>query len=396
MRSRMRGGFVVACVVLAATACTFDRQVIAVPVSQVVVHGVLDPGDTLVDVLVERTLTGTITVPRQPRYDILDPINTSGGVPARGAQVSITGPAGVTPGLEVRYPGKPATYGAGRYVFRRLVVQPGGKYTLNIRTADGIVVTGSTLVPMFTPDLSAPVPFGGLFRRDLDTLDVTWSSVPNARTYGLRVESPFGAFQLFSDSTHVRLAGNLRNLFAEQLPRVFIPGFQQVATVYAADTNFFDYYRSRNDPFTGSGIINRLEGGIGLFGSTVTITSRMVEVTQATTDPSFEGRYQLVGGSAAARAFVNTILIYVETPATAILGASLSGWYSPDPVGYSHDGILGTRDADRIELHFLTNQNARIERATFIGKQSNDSLSGTLTSVNGFAEQVVFRKLATP
>ena len=289
------------CAALMVAACTFDKQVIAVPLSKVVVHAVLDPRDTLVDVLVERSLTGTITVPKVP-YDPFDPINTSGGVPAKGAQVSITGPDGTTRGLEVTYPHTSSNYGAGRYVFRRMIIRPGGKYTLNIRTADGIVVTGTTLVPNFVQDpfASVPIPFRP-FYRDRDTLRLSWSTVPNARTYGLRFESPFGAFQLFSDSTTYRVPGMLRNLFASELPRLFIPGFQQYYAVYAADTNFFDYYRSRNDPFTGSGIINRLEGGIGLFGSTVTITSDYVDVSQATTEPVFEGNYELVQGTVQAK-----------------------------------------------------------------------------------------------
>ena len=392
MRAPVRGRWIAACVLLAATACTFDQQVIASPPSQVVVHAVLDPGDTLVDVLVERTLSGALTVPKD-RFDPLDPINTAGGVPARGAQVSITGPDGTSRGIEVTYPGKVSSYGAGRYVFRAFIVRPGGKYTLNIRTADGIAVSGSTLVPTFTPNPATPVVVGGVFRRDRDTLSVDWLPVPIARTYGVRVESPFGAFQLFSDSTHLTLAGNLRNFFAEQLPRVFIPGFQQTITVYAADTNFFDYYRSRNDPFTGSGIINRLEGGIGLFASTVTISSRTVDVTQALTDSSFEGDYELVQGSVQARTFVDIMRLYIETPAAGPIGASLSGWYARDRRVTARDGIAGARDGERIELRFLVNQNAQQRLVTFTGRQSHDSLIGNYSGVSGI---VAFRKRATP
>ncbi len=390
MRAFLSARLLGACVLVAVTACTFDQQVIAVPPSGVVVHGVLDPGDTLVDVLVERSLSGAVTVPKV-RYDPLDPINTAGGVPAKGAQVSITGPDGTAQGLEVTYAGKSSTYGAGRYVFRRMIVRPGGKYALNIRTVDGIVVTGSTLVPKY---VSSPgdLVFFRMFPRDHDTLALSWLPVPSARTYGVRVESPFGAFQLFTDSTKLRLAGNLRNIFASDLPRVFIPGFQQAITVYAADTNFFDYYRSRNDPFTGSGIINRLQGGIGLFGSTVVISSGEVDVTQAFTDSSFEGDYEFVQGSIQARAFVDIMRLYIETPGTAT--ASYSGWYSRDRKLFtSRDGVAGARDGDRIELQFLVNQSAQQHLVTFIGKQSHDSLIGNFSGVSGI---VAFRKRATP
>jgi hypothetical protein len=33
------------------------------------------------------------------------------------------------------------------------------------------------------------------------------------------------------------------------------------------DTNYYDFVRSRSDPFTGRGFLNHLEGGIGVFGS---------------------------------------------------------------------------------------------------------------------------------
>jgi hypothetical protein len=388
MRAPLRGRGIVVGAVLAASACTFDRQVIAVPPSEVIVHAVLDPGDTLVDVLVERSLSGAITVPNV-RYDPLDPINTAGGVPARGAQVSITGPDGTTPGFEVRNIFKPPTYGAGRYVFRGLKVRPGGRYALNIRTADGIVVTGSTVVPTFVLDPSSSIRSPG-FRRDRDTLSLSWKVVPNARAYGMRINSPFGAFQLFSDSTQLKVAGTLRNVFANDLPRVFIPGFQQSYAVYAADTNFFDYYRSRNDPFTGSGIINRLQGGIGLFGSTVTIYSWYVDVTQGTTEAALEGDYELVEGG---RFFVDVMRLYVETPATATSGASLSGWYSRDRAFAGRDGIIGTRNGDTIKLRFLNNQDPQDELVTFVGRQSNDSLIGNFSGVPG---TVAFRKRATP
>ena len=377
-----------ACAVVAVSACTFDVRTIAVPPSEVVVHGVLDPADTLVAVLVERSLSGAVTVPKV-RYDPLDPVNSGGGVPARGAQVSITGPDGAIPGFEVAYPGKPSTYGAGRYVFRRLAVRPGRRYTLDIRTADGLVVTGATLVPTFiTPPLGAPlIPFS----RDRDTLRLTWNAVPNARTYGLRVESPFGAFQLFVDSTKVNLPGDLRNIFATDLQRVFIPGFRQAYTIYAADTNFFDYYRSRNDPFTGSGLINRLQGGIGLFGSTVVIASRTADVTQPTIDAAFEGAYELVQGSTQARAFVDVMRLYVETPGTT--RAALSGWYSRDRNAAARDGVVGTRDGSRIELGFLVDQSAAQHLVTFVGRQSSDSLIGAYEGVPGI---VAFRKRAIP
>ena len=118
---------------------------------------------------------------------------------------------------------------------------------------DGAEVSGSTVVP----DIS-PVVAGSrvdVFNRDRDSVRLTWRSATGARSYLVRVESPFGAFLQFTDSTNVTLDGELRNYFASSLERVFIPGFRQRVSIAAVDSNYFDYYRSRNDPFTGSGII---------------------------------------------------------------------------------------------------------------------------------------------
>ena len=71
--------------------------------------------------------------------------------------------------------------------------------------------------------------------RDHDALIAQWTRVPNARSYAVRVESPFGPFFLFTDSTAIRLTGDLRNLFAGDLQRVFIPGFRQDMIVAAVD-----------------------------------------------------------------------------------------------------------------------------------------------------------------
>ena len=113
--------------------------------------------------------------------------------------------------------------------------------------------------PTSTP--SSPGSRLDLFNRDRDSLRLTWRSVVARAAIWCASNSPFGAFLLYTDSTHITLKGDLRNYFASSLERVLIPGFRQRVSVAAVDSNFFDYYRSRNDPFTGSGIINNLDGG---------------------------------------------------------------------------------------------------------------------------------------
>lgn len=383
--------FLGACMVIGAAACTFDEKVIAVAPTQIVVHAVLDPGAIQQEVLVERTLSGSVLINDDRRFDALDPINTGYGVPVTKAQVSISGPDGTLAGSEIQYADPAKTYGAGRYVFKtdplKYPIRPGARYTLTVRTTDGSIVTGATVVPNTAPFTQVTGALLLPFNRDRDTLTLNWHAVPAARMYGLRIESPFGPFLLFSDTTHLQLAGNLRNVFASDLQRLFIPGFQQTYTVFAVDTNYFDYYRSRNDPFTGTGIINRLQGGIGLFGSSVVIGARTLDVTQQPVEPALEGDYERAQGPP----IVDVMRLYVETPGTTF--ASLSGWYSRDRKLTARDGIAGARDGTRIELQFLVNQDSRQGIATFVGTQVGDSLVGAYTGVAG---RVVLKKRVAP
>jgi hypothetical protein len=384
--SLARLGAVALCVV---AACTFDEKAVAVQPPQVVVHAVLDPGTQAQEVLVERSLSGAVDIRKSVRFDSEDPINTGGGIPVTGAQVTISGPDGTLTGFEAPVTGRPASYSSGRYLvvfgagaeFASPPLRRGVRYQLRVRTPDGTEVTGSTVVP----DINA-VGAGSrvdLFNRDRDSVRMTWRTVTGARSYLLRVESPFGAFLQFIDSTNVTLKGDLRNYFASSLERVFIPGFRQRVTVAAVDSNYFDYYRTRNDPFTGSGIINNLEGGIGVFGAAVNIGTRTVDVVQDPREPSLEGLWD---GAGSPRPFLDVFRLYVETPGEP---AALSGWYSRNRAGGVLEGMVGTRTKGRVVLEFLANQASADTVAVFSGEQRGDSLVGTFNGVTG---RVVFLK----
>ena len=375
--------------VLVSSACTFDQQSLAVQPSQVVVHAVLDPGTMMQEVLVERTLSGAANIPEDLRFDPDDPINTGGGIPIGGAEITITGPDGSIRGFEQPAPGRPSTYSTGRYLVRFGLggastlppLRRGVRYALRVRTPEGVVVTGSTVVPEILPVVPSSRP--DAFNRDRDSLRIQWPDVRGARSFLVRAESPFGIFLLFSDSNRVTLKGDLRNYFANSLERVFIPGFRQRVTVAAVDSNYFDYYRSRNDPFTGSGIINNLEGGIGLFGSAVNIYGRTLDVVQDLDEPSFEGVWDLATGPPLV---AEVIRLYVETPGEP---AALSGWYSRNRSAATLEGLIGTRTNGRVVLRFLANQSSVDSVVVFSGEQRGDSLVGTFVGVPG---EVVFRK----
>ena len=269
----------------------------------------------------------------------------------------------------------------------RFTVTPGRRYRLAVATPDGTIVTGFTRVPVATrlPDSLVA------FDRVRDTLRLRWDAATATRIYGIRMDTPYGAFFLFSDSTRFDLTGTLRNFFAHDLPAAFIPGFRQDVTVTAVDTNYFDYYRSRNDPFSGTGIINHLTGGFGFFGSIATIERRTVDVTQPRTKP-IEGTYDANVGTPTRLG----IDLYVVQEARGV--AALSGYLSfPPPAstasGWQRAGVLGHATAGNLSLVVLGATNVVADTAdVFMGTFAGDSIVGAFRKRG----PAVFRRRAGP
>jgi Domain of unknown function (DUF4249) len=357
------------------TACELGTVTIPKTTPTIVVHAVLNPLATEQIVLVERTLTGSVTIP-DTTYDPAEPILSAGGVPVSGAIVEITDPNGVVYiGVEdraVSASGKGA--GAYRVPLRGPTIMLGGRYTLRVRAQTGEQLSAATRVPRATIPST-----GGLTRslnRDHDVLLATWGAVDGARSYAVRVESPFGPFFLFTDSTGIRMSGDLRNLFTGDLQRVFIPGFRQDMFIAAVDSNFYDYYRTNNDPFTGSGIISRVNGGLGLFGSIVNLNTGTISVSADQTEP-IEGRFRLV--PATSNPSLPTLLtLYVESPASrSDLPTALSGRYNLGNSTARSDGLIGRMVSGDITLALLANQLAGDTVDVFEGKVQGDTLRGS-------------------
>jgi hypothetical protein len=384
MRARRRTAAGFGTCALLAAACEFGEKVVPPGVERPVVHAVLNPAAGTGIVLVERTLTGRVEARDDSLASPNDPIRSAGGVPITGARVVVSDARGnFVVAEEQRLLTQPV--GTGVYRFPNIAVPeppprpggaprtgvaivPGGRYQLRVETPDGTVVTGETTVPG-APGRPGGESFSALtFNRDRDTLALTWPEVPGARSYALQVETPYGSFFLFTDSTSLRLTGGLRNLFAERLPRVFQTGFTQYLYVAAVDSNYFDYYRSTNSPFTGSGIINRLSGGIGLFGSYVPILSRAVFVRADNHDP-LDGRYQ-------ARTYNGTeiLRLWVDTREGGI--AEVTGAYRlPTDDQY---GVLGTLDGTRLRLRVIQRNDARFVFRTLDGTVRGDTITLTV------------------
>jgi hypothetical protein len=356
LREPRRGLPRLAALLLACAACEFGETRIGAGRARPVVHAVLNPeasSDTYV-IYVERTLTGELDT-RSVR-DTADPIASGGGMPVSQARVELWNEAGgpTAVGVEdasIREDGK----GRGVYRFldqacsplgcapNALPVTRGARYRLRVTLPGGDVVESETTVPVPTlaPD-SLPTT---QFDRERDTLRLTWPAAERAHRYVLQVQTPYGPFQVFSDTNAITLTGGLRNLDVDRLPLVFTPGFRQSVQIAAVDTNFYDYYRSVSDPFTGAGLISRMRGGLGLFGAYAPIRRSSFEVT-APQDEPVEGSF--VRGT-------ERFTLYATGPGL------VSGRYFANSVRL---GVLGTRDGNRMRLTVLLT--SRISDTLFV------------------------------
>lgn len=359
--------------VSALAACQFDKVAVQGTTPTLVVHAVLNSSATSQIVLLERSLSGQITV--DSTANLNDPI--AGGIPVSGAFVEIIDSSGTsTVGVE-EVAQAPGVY---QVPLQGGLLRLGSRYELHIHTQENEDATAFTRLPV--PEVTSTGALTHTFNRDSDTLALAWPRTPGARAYMVRVESPFGPFFVFTDSLALRLTGQLRNPFASDLQRLFIPGFRQDVVVAAVDSNFYNYYRTNNDPFTGSGIISSINGGIGLFGSVVLLTTGTLTVTANQVQP-IEGRFRAVAG--AAPSVVSQFTLYIESAAArSDLPAALSGSFRETAQPGTIGGLLGQMLGSTVRLALL-NQLASDTIGVFSGQLSGDTLSGTFTGVSGTA-----------
>jgi hypothetical protein len=194
----------------------------------------------------------------------------------------------------------------------------------------------------------------------------------------------------------VRLTGELRNADLRTLLHVFVPGFPQAVTVSAVDSNFYDWYRSQNDPLTGSGLVNRVRGGLGVFGSLVRLRFDDLRVVAPQTEP-VAGNYVFTGSNTE-RAFTPylSLEVYVESPAARGDQAdALSGRYAVRPrFGYTGClvcGLLGNTKDGRIELDFVNDWSAADTVEVLTGEIRGDTIVGQYRGFGGIARFVKLR-----
>ena len=165
---------------------------------------------------------------------------------------------------------------------------------------------------------------------------------------------------------------------------MLIPGFRQDVLLAAVDSNFYDYYRTTNDPFTGSGIISRVTGGLGLFGSLVTLNTGSLTVVADQTE-AIEGRFRLVALEGPdATGFAGQLTLYVESKAArGDLPTALSGRYVTGGPGARADGMIGEQRGSAVTLALLANQLAGDTADVFTGELRGDTLIGTYRHTRG-------------
>ena len=381
--ARVIGGGVVA---VALAACESTPVEVASPAASIVVHAVLNPDVAEQVVLVESSLTGRVDINDGLKFDVLDPIRTAGGSPISGADVRLL-TAGDSVGVRATET-LVRTRGTGRYVVPRaaLALQPGRRYRLRIRTAEGREVTGETLVPGAPPGWTVgagAVASSVVLDRTRDTLQLRWSAVREARTYAIRIETPYGPWALFADSTQFTLSGGLRNYFAPGLPSVWFPGFVQTASVVAVDANFYDYNRSGNDPFGGTGLISSVRGGIGLFGSVVNMLRREVTITERTRFP-LDARWRGVTEAGA----VAEIDLWIDVEGPTV--SSVSGRELTALRRY----VLGTLRGESLRLVTLAASSSADTVSVLTARLAGDSLVGSYDSRFATTGARVFRRIA--
>ena len=225
------------------------------------------------------------------------------------------------------------------------------------------------------------------FDRSRDTIVLEWPASPGAKSYYVRVESPFGPHAFFTDSTRVRLPGDLRNTDLDRLPHVFIPGFPQAVTVSAVDSNYYDWYRSHNDVLSGIGLVNRVQGGLGVFGSLVRLRYQNLSVVTQQTE-AIAGHYVFVGTNEE-RLGIPFLSLEVYTESRAAHAGQqddLSGRYEKrlilgetDPIR----GLLGKVGGGRIQLAFLSLWSAYDTLDVLTGEVHGDTIVGTFRSHAG-------------
>ena len=376
---------------LLLAGCEIERVGIPRTEALISMHGVLSASARTQVVLLERTRNGSVAISLPP-FDLNDPIGSDAGIAESGALVRLTTPGGdvLVAREDVELEGGGRGVGIYRFALAGDALERNATYRVSVQTSRGEVLTGETSVPAGAVALT---PALRVFDRAHDTVVVAWPPAAGARSYFVRIETPFGPRSFFTDSTRVRLVGELRNVELSAMPRVFIPGFPQAVTVSAVDSNYYHWYRTHNDELSGTGLIHSVRGGLGVFGSLVRLHFESFDVVVPQSDPE-AGVFRFSGSPAEQEATqILGIDLYVESRAARSDQAdALSGRYHKRPrlgaSGCITCGVLGSTREGRIELALLGDWYARDTADVLIGEIRGDTIIGRYRAAGGIARFV--------
>lgn len=323
------------------SACELTEVTVAPGQRVVVVQSVIDRNRASQLVIVEYSETGD--APGDTGFTVMGPGIPR--IPIGGARVTIEHVGnGACAGVIDTLPEVPRRGGgaSGLYGGSVCLPQPGQQLSLRVETPTGELVTGSTTVPGAS---TRQVTWGdsAAFNRALDTLAIGVTAVSGQ---ALQVEARNSAdlndltFFALTDTLGMTVAGNLVNPFeGDSGQTVFRAGRDYTLAVALTDSNYYDFVRSRSDPFTGRGFINHLAGGIGVFGSVETAEYDL-HVVAPLRDPR-EGVYRIIGTIDALNVDA-TLELYLDDVQRYQFSAFVRNW----PVGGG--STLGTLSCDGV------------------------------------------------
>lgn len=363
---------------IAASGCELAETQLSPGRSRLVVHAVLSPTATSQVLLLERTWDGSTEIWKTGRaYNAADPIGTGGGYGEVLAEIDVIGPDGsVVRASEARLVN--TMFGPGLYFLNipSSSLTSGGQYQLRVRSSTGEELASETTLPLFPPNVTNDLV---TFDRQRDTLTLTWPALTASPAYHVVIDGPYGQTSFFTDSSHLRLLGSLRNVSVEGLPRVFQPGFTQSLTIAAVDSNYYGYFRSSTHSQTGAGLVNRVRGGYGVFGASAPVVRRRLNVIAPFVD-LVEGHFRFLGTPEdSARTLMIGLTVYVEAKSSRDnTPDAISGAFEARPgVNVAKSGgFLGSRRGDSVQFSFLNNQTLADTIDVFSGRLAGDTIVG--------------------
>jgi hypothetical protein len=334
--------------VIAAPLIACDLSEVEIPQGEpmVVVQAVMRPDRDRQYVVVEGTFTGDVDY--ESNVDAIVPLEGAPKTPIEDALVTVANLdiPGDSCGSPVLFTDRSPTGSVSPGVYWAPsacpTMQAGDRVELMVITPDSQTITGVARIPGMTGASlwyqGDSLPFGTdsmtTFNRDRDTISVRVEAVVGRllqidvlRSGELDMhigEDLVPSSKLFADTTAVTLPGDLVDVFSRgDGDDVFRPGRTYSLSVALSDTNYYDFARSANNPYTGHGFINRLTGGVGVFGSLVATATPLKVIGDL--DDEREGIYRLEGQMQGVDIDATLTLYMVRSEEDAEFSAFLDG-----------------------------------------------------------------------